>query len=416
LLSEAKALVYQFESVFREKLKGIDTRLIEKDQFVELESREVYDEFWPQGYVYISTVQFAKQERISESFSQANWDLVVFDEATFSPIMQSRRSDFIREVIGGHAKKIVFLERYSPFSTSERMKEAFGDEFESIEFTLDSLVDWNGSPFAKNLRPEWIDISFQHSAAEVTFVESLRNVARQLDDLFQPRVSTEKLLLRRASSSFFTLEQTLSEQRSRIRRIRNEIAHGTGDGFDELDSYPELENEQRKAQFLAKNEIVRQAIDDALADFEELEIDSKAVVLVELLQSLTKKKVCILSSYAATAEYLQTTIESLPGVNAACLTANVEKHEFHSVLESFRGGEINVLIATEAVLKGVDLQIDSVINYDLPSSREAMYVRLTRFRPSSQYPVSFYTLIEQNPIDPETNESIQLVKEIQNER
>ena len=56
-----------------------------------------------------------------------------------------------------------------------------------------------------------------------------------------------------------------------------------------------------------------------------------------------------------------------------------QSDERKSVMKEFRDGELRVIIATDIISRGIDVQqVSLVINYDLPSNRENYIHRIGR--------------------------------------
>lgn len=62
-----------------------------------------------------------------------------------------------------------------------------------------------------------------------------------------------------------------------------------------------------------------------------------------------------------------------------CLTGDMEDDERRKVMKDFRDGESRILIATDLIGRGIDVQqVNLVINYDLPYSLEQYIHRIGR--------------------------------------
>lgn len=67
------------------------------------------------------------------------------------------------------------------------------------------------------------------------------------------------------------------------------------------------------------------------------------------------------------------------GISAVAIHSDLEQHEREANLSSFRARQDRVLVATDIVARGIDIdEIELVVNYDVPSSAEAYVHRIGR--------------------------------------
>ena len=63
----------------------------------------------------------------------------------------------------------------------------------------------------------------------------------------------------------------------------------------------------------------------------------------------------------------------------ATIHSNMNQQERQQIMERFRGGDIRVLIATDVIARGIDVQqVSVVINYDMPKESETYIHRIGR--------------------------------------
>ena len=75
--------------------------------------------------------------------------------------------------------------------------------------------------------------------------------------------------------------------------------------------------------------------------------------------------------------------------NVDCLHGDLSQAERNRIMQRFKAGEINVLVATDVAARGIDVSdVDAVINYDVPEENE---------REGASY--LFYTKDEQKRVD-----------------
>lgn len=83
------------------------------------------------------------------------------------------------------------------------------------------------------------------------------------------------------------------------------------------------------------------------------------------------------------------------GFNSAAIHSDLEQAEREEVLRLFRNHNVNVLVATDIIARGIDIEnIDLVINYDVPRDAEDYVHRIGRTA-RAQHEGEAYTLINE---------------------
>ena len=88
--------------------------------------------------------------------------------------------------------------------------------------------------------------------------------------------------------------------------------------------------------------------------------------------------------------------------NADCLHGDLSQAERNRIMQRFKAGEINVLVATDVAARGIDVSdVDAVINYDVPEENEHYTHRIGRTGRAKREGASylFYTKDEQKRVD-----------------
>ena len=88
--------------------------------------------------------------------------------------------------------------------------------------------------------------------------------------------------------------------------------------------------------------------------------------------------------------------------NVDCLHGDLSQAERNRIMQRFKAGEINVLVATDVAARGIDVSdVDAVINYDVPEENEHYTHRIGRTGPAKREGASylFYTKDEQKRVD-----------------
>ena len=90
------------------------------------------------------------------------------------------------------------------------------------------------------------------------------------------------------------------------------------------------------------------------------------------------------------------------GYMADCLHGDLSQAERNRIMQRFKAGEINVLVATDVAARGIDVSdVDAVINYDVPEENEHYTHRIGRTGRAKREGASylFYTKDEQKRVD-----------------
>ena len=88
--------------------------------------------------------------------------------------------------------------------------------------------------------------------------------------------------------------------------------------------------------------------------------------------------------------------------NVDCLHGDLSQAERNRIMQRFKTGEINVLVATDVAARGIDVSdVDAVINYDVPEENEHYTHRIGRTGRAKREGASylFYTKDEQKRVD-----------------
>ena len=88
--------------------------------------------------------------------------------------------------------------------------------------------------------------------------------------------------------------------------------------------------------------------------------------------------------------------------NVDCLHGDLSQAERNRIIQRFKAGEINVLVATDVAARGIDVSdVDAVINYDVPEENEHYTHRIGRTGRAKREGASylFYTKDEQKRVD-----------------
>jgi ATP-dependent RNA helicase RhlE len=104
----------------------------------------------------------------------------------------------------------------------------------------------------------------------------------------------------------------------------------------------------------------------------------KTPLLLELLRHTDTESVLIFTRTKHRAKRLGEQLEKA-GYRAASLQGNLSQSQRQAVMNGFRNGTFQILVATDVAARGIDVtQISHVINYDMPDTADAYTHRIGR--------------------------------------
>jgi translation initiation factor 4A len=104
----------------------------------------------------------------------------------------------------------------------------------------------------------------------------------------------------------------------------------------------------------------------------------KIATLCDLYEKLSISQSIIFANSRRKVDYIR---EQLQNENHAveCIHGDMSQQERNNIMESFRDGKLRILITTDIIARGIDVQqVSIVINYDIPRFREVYIHRIGR--------------------------------------
>ena len=115
-----------------------------------------------------------------------------------------------------------------------------------------------------------------------------------------------------------------------------------------------------------------------------VEMDDKRFFLEDILKNNAEQKILVFVRTKVRAERVYSAMERV-GLVTDTIHSDVLQEERERTMQSFRKGELKVLIATDVSARGIDIpDVDFVINYDLPETSENYVHRVGRTGRGSQ--------------------------------
>jgi len=252
--------------------------------------------------------------------------------------------------------------------------------------------------------------------------EAERNVYNSVTDYIEKRfedLESEKpgkgfvmtVYRRRASSSPHALKKSLERRREGLLRVTRQYAFDTALSFEDVpealdpEDLPEAEGTGKiPSSFPDDPQVAREELQEVNHLLEELrsvgELDSKRDRFFDILRSVSDdgRPVLVFTGYVDTLDYLRDSLISCYGKSLGCYSGDGgqiwdgqewKKVTKDSITKALQGGQLRVLICTDAASEGLNLQAaGAIINYDLPWNPSKVEQRIGRIdRIGQTYPV-----------------------------
>ena len=106
--------------------------------------------------------------------------------------------------------------------------------------------------------------------------------------------------------------------------------------------------------------------------------DEKPKFLMSLLKSKDYEQAVVFTNFVRNVPKIEKFLQS-NGHKAVGISSALSQSQRNKVMESFRGGETNILVATDVAARGLDIEsLDVVINFELPDDSENYIHRIGR--------------------------------------
>ncbi|GBE55225.1 ATP-dependent RNA helicase DbpA [archaeon BMS3Bbin15] len=344
-------------------------------------------ELWNNAEIIVATPQVIHNDLLSDRYSLEDVSLVIFDEA------HRATGNYPYAFIAGRymkqaSKPLILALTASPGGDEARIKDVIENLFiENIEVRTES--DSDVRPFIKGINIEWVRVSLPEeikpikSALEKALETRLEKL-RKLGISVTGNVTKRDLLMIRGNLQARLLEERIPELYEGLSLIAACINLTHAMELLETQGLNTLLSYFRRVESEASSKAVKGLLEDtyflrAIRLTENLVDEIKNPKIEKIKQFLVEniadeKKAIIFTQYRDTAAKLVEELNLLAGIRVMRFVGQskrsnsdkgmTQKNQLE-VLESFRKGEVNVLVATSVAEEGLDIPgVDLVIFYE----------------------------------------------------
>jgi len=382
-LAPTKPLVEQHAASMRDMLV-VDRIALFTGEATAPEDREL---LWRENKIIVSTPQVIRNDLRSERFALDDVSLIVFDEGhravgdyAYVDVAKSYKEVPGRVVLGMTA---------SPGSSAEKILEVCENlGIKSVEIRTEydpDVVPYLHDLVIEPIRVEAPDVSKEiRGLLQTVFDEQVERLKKIGFLAGKPRVSLKDLLAA-GNEARKRLDSGIRDGRlygamtaqAIAMKANHAIELAETQGLGSVRSYFErMETEARSkadVQFL-KHAKVQEAIKLAReSDVEHPKLSKTAWVVREQFLKKPDSKVIVFAHYRETADRVTQALARIPGIRPMRFVGQASRgediglsqKEQVEILERFKGGEVNVIVATSIGEEGLDIpQVDVVVFYE----------------------------------------------------
>lgn len=369
---------------------------------------------------YVSSMDYLKQEHVLKMIEDAEFDMIVVDEAHKFALETDRLK--LGNQIAPKTNHMLFLTATphngdnEDYITRMKLLDPYITDVQSASHILirnlkEDVIDLDGKEVFPPRSSKTVPI--QLSKAEEKLHRMVDEyISRRLDEARDRREYNAMRFLggiirKRASSSLKALKLTLERRIARLGQAidAEQAIRRMREAEEEFDEELYEENEENIIGLsIDRIEGDRRELNELLAEVEKIQEDSKLKALLDFVATIKKgdpeAKIVIFSEYRDTVDYLFEKLSTQYKTGKIYGTMNIE--ERYEALARFRdpqGDEI--MVCTDAAGEGIDMQFANImINYDLPWNPNRLEQRMGRIHRIGQTrPVYYYNFILLGTID-----------------
>lgn len=393
ILSPTKPLVEQHAAFFKKVMALPEEEVLAFTGSIAPAERE---KLWAQGKLIVSTPQVIENDLLTKRISLENVTHITFDEAHRA--VGNYAYTFIAEKYFESAKNPHVLGiTASPGSSDEKISEvcqALHVENVSVKTEKDRDV----RPYVQEKEIEWLQVQLPPEMVEIR---------GYLEKIFDDRLGTIKDLGFSAGSGKYISKKDLlilqKQLQGEIRmggdpaiftamsvvaemmKVNHAVEMVETQGLETLRKY--LEKLDAEASSSSSSKAAKRLMDDLYmrktlyrvkeCDVEHPKLELARKIVSKELEGKPDSRVIVFTNYRDTAEIVANTLSGIPGVVPVRFVGQGSRHKDKGltqkqqgdILDKFRAGEYNVLVATSVAEEGLDIpSTDLVLFYEpIPS-------------------------------------------------
>jgi ERCC4-related helicase len=397
-------------------LSKIPVFFVNRQTYRELEAAvQIGQSPWYARGIYVISQDLAKQSDFAESLTEVTWDLVIVDEA--HRLASPQRTSLLKRLVSqGEIQKLLLVTPMPVSALEKRLnplpnQQSFFPTALSITSWYGELIDWYGTSVERPLVDLKV-VPYTRGDDEVQFLSKFLSLMPDPKTTIGASRFLIRLLIQRAASSLFAIEQSLQRLSHRLKITAEEVESLFGKEIMGLtEAAVDLEEVEPKIEQTplewTDEQISLMVVEQCLEEIDRVSTDEKLNVVKGLILSIINEqadglpRICIFSMYNDTVLYLHTATGDI-GIPSFKITGAVTFTERQHIVNQFlkKGG---LLIGTDGGLsEGIDLkEVTSVIHYDLPPNPMVFEQRCGRFeRFGRKTPCKTYMLRDESGVLP----------------
>ncbi|MPZ22056.1 MAG: DUF3883 domain-containing protein [Dehalococcoidia bacterium] len=423
-----------------------------KERFTLLTGETVRSAFgqnvWVEHDLVVASIDLATEEHIQPGLEQAEWDLVIFDEAhklsayRYGRKIEKTRRYQLAEKLGPKTRHLLLMtatpHKGDPenfrlllslldeqvFASQEGAQRAIeGDDSPYfLRRMKETMRDWDGKPLFLDRRVS--TPRYQLAPHELALYEDVTSyVQREWGKAERAEARVQRnvglaltILQRRLTSSLYAVTRSLERRRDRLTEALKEIGKGSRTsglpGQDPADYDEDYDDSEQAEEMVAGASAARtpEELRAEIGELERLIAHARSAMSggperkVEELQRLigeetvakSDEKILIFTEHKDTLDYLARKLREW-GLSSTQIHGGMSLQDRVAAEKEFRGSK-QFLVATDAAGEGINLQFCRVmVNWDLPWNPNRLEQRMGRIhRYGQQYDVQIVNLVAEN--------------------
>lgn len=390
-------------------------------------SPEIREAMWKgPSRIIFATPEVVRNDLSMKRLTLLDFSLLVFDEC-HRAVKEYAYTDVANFFLQQAKSPLILAMTASPGSKLERIQEVCRHlSIEQIFFRTEDDADVR--PYIQSIRVDWrrIDLSDRYTMLERYMRTMLMSRLRWLSEkgLLRGdlRFVGRRELVELGELLRYRLEESMEEERDRWMRaivqqsmaltIFHMIELLLSQGPQILSSFIEKMEEEKgekRSYGVLLSEMNSMGILRELEDMKRVphpKVGHLLKIVSERLRDNKQSRILVFSQYRDTVNFLVEMLGGIEGVSASRFVGQasafsgkgMSQEEQAHILKEFRGGDINVLVATNIAEEGLDIpEVDLVIFYE-PIPSEIRYIQ-RRGRTGRRAPGNVIVLVANNTLD-----------------